>query len=63
MLSEILKEVLSREEIEGVLKYPIVTFCLFRSFDEMTKNLIYRMMMNDSKLERKDLLGRMAKGA
>jgi hypothetical protein len=38
------------------VEIPVVVSCLFRSFDEFTQNIIFRMTTNGGTLEKKDFV-------
>lgn len=63
MIGEIIKEVYGDDEgmIRNLIEIPIVAGCLFRSFDELTQNLILRMVTNGGTIEKKEILGMMDK--
>lgn len=63
MIGEIIKEVYGEDDgmIRNLIEIPIVAGCLFRSFDELTQNLILRMVTNGGTIEKKEILGMMDK--
>jgi hypothetical protein len=56
MIGEILRESYSKETLKKLYKLPIVTSCLFRSFDDFTQNIIFRFTTNGGEYNKKDLM-------
>jgi len=48
MIGDIIKDVYgsSEQQIRDLIEIPLVASCLFKSFDEFTQNLIFRLITN-----------------
>ena len=62
MIGEILNEVYGRSDpqvLSELIGIPIVASSLFRSFDEFTQSMIFRMITQGGKVEHRQIVGMM----